>query len=148
MTVAWPTVRARLASQLPAVVGAGATVYDGPVVTGDAPSAYVTVAHQPSVDTDSAGDYSQDRTSFGGYVAEERGSILLEVAAVSGDPAVPDAFTIAAAVHDWVQADQTLGVLSADATCVLGTTVLQSQNAAGAVQRLLLTLTYTTLVRP
>lgn len=142
MAVAWPTVRARLAAALPAVTGS--TVYDGPVVTGDSPAHYVTVAHRPSVDEDSAGSYEQDRSSNSGFVAEERGTVLLEVAAVTGDSTVPSAFGIADAIHAWVQADQTLGVLTPGSTSSVAVEVLQAQNTAGAVQRLLLTLSYTT----
>lgn len=145
MAVAWPLVRARLAEALPAVLGSSVTVYDGPVITGDNPAAYLTVAHQPSTDDDSAGGYTQTHTGPGGFLAEETGTVLLEAAAVTGDPVVPDAFTLADAVHSWVQADQTLGVLSQGSTSSVSVEVLQ-QNAAGAVQRLLLTLTYFTRV--
>lgn len=142
MTVAWPTVRARLASHLPTVTGV--TVYDGPVVTGDSPAAYVTVAHQPSVDEDAAGSYEQAQTGPGGFLAEESGTVLLEVAAVTGDSTVPSAFGIGDKIHAWVQADQTLGVLTPGSTSSVSVEVLQAQNTAGAVQRLLLTLSYTT----
>lgn len=144
MAVAWPTVRSRLAAALPAVVGSGVTVYDGPVVTGDSPAAYLTIAHQPSVDEDSAGSYEQDREPVGGFVVSETGEVLLEVGAVTGDIAVPDAFGIADDIHAWVQADQTLGVLTPGSTSALAVEVLQAQNTAGAVQRLLLTLSYFT----
>ena len=146
MAVAWPTIRARLASALPAVVGASVTVYDGPVVTGDSPLAFVTVAHQPSTDDESAGDYEQTQTGPGGYLSEESGTVLLEVAAVTGDPVVPSAWTTADAIHAWVQADQTLGVMTPGSTSSLAVEVLQAQNTAGAVQRLLLTLSYFTRV--
>ena len=144
MSVAWPTIRARLAVALPAVLGAGVTVYDGPVVTGDAPLAFVTVAHQPSTDDDAAGEYSQTQTGPGGFVSEESGTVLLEVAAVTGDSTVPSAFVMADAIHSWVQADQTLGVMTVGSTSSLAVEVLQAQNTAGAVQRLLLTLSYAT----
>lgn len=146
MAVAWPTVRARLAAALPAVVGAGVTVYDGPVVTGDTPSAYLTVAHQPSLEDETAGSYEQTQTGPDGYLSEETGTVLMELAAVTGDSTVPSAFTAADAIHAWVQADQTLGVLTPGSTSSLSVEVLQAQNTAGAVQRLLLTLTYSTRV--
>lgn len=146
MAVAWPTVRARLATALPAVVGSSVTVYDGPVVTKDSPPAYLTVAHQPSVDDPSAGGYEQTQTGPGGFASEESGTVLLELAAVTGDSSVPDVFTTADAVHAWVQADQTLGVLTPGSTASLAVDVLQAQNTAGAVQRLLLTLSYFTRV--
>lgn len=146
MAVAWPTVRARLATALPAVVGSSVTVYDGPVVTGDNPPSYLTVAHQPSVEDETAGSYEQTQTGPGGYLSEETGTVLLEVGAITGDSEVPDAFTTADAIHSWVQADQTLGVLSPGSTSSLAVEVLQAQTTAGAVQRLLLTLTYFTRV--
>lgn len=146
MAVAWPTVKARLAAALPAVVGAGVTVIDGPVISGDNPAAYLTVGHQPSVEDETAGTYEQTRTPTGGFVAEETGTVLMELAALTGNPDVPDSFATADAVHAWVQADQTLGVLTPGSTSTLSVEVLEAQNRAGAVQRLLLTLTYTTRV--
>lgn len=146
MAVAWPTVRARLASYLPTVVGAGVMVFDGPVTSGDSPAAYITVAHQPSTEDESAGSYEQTQTGPGGYLAEETGTVLLEVAAVSGDEVVPSAFAVVDLIHAWVQADQRLGVLPQGSTSAVEVEVLQANNAAGAVQRLLVTLTYTTRV--
>lgn len=146
MAVAWPIVKARLASALPAVVGSTVTVIDGPVLSGNNPTAYLTIGHQPSVEDETAGSYEQTRTPLGGFVAEETGTILMELAAVTGNPQVPDSFTTADAVHAWVQADQTLGVLTPGSTSTLSVEVLEAQNRAGAVQRLLLTLTYNTRV--
>lgn len=146
MAVAWPTVRARLAAALPAVVGASVTVYDGPVVTGDSPSAYLTVGYQPSTDEDSAGSYEQTQTGPSGYLSEETGTVLLELGAITGDSTVPSAFATADAIHSWLQANQTLGVLSPGSTSSLAVEVLQAQTTAGAVQRLLLTLSYFTRV--
>jgi hypothetical protein len=143
MAVAWPTIRARLAAALPAVVGPDVRVYNGPVVTGDTPPAYLTVADQPSVEDESAGTYEQAQT-LDGYAAQETGTVLMELAAVTGDTVVPDAFATASAISAWVQADQTLGVLSPGSTSSLSVEVLQAQNKAGAVQRLLLTLNYFT----
>lgn len=144
MSAAWPVVRARLAAHLPTILPAGTAVYDGPVLTGDSPAAYVTVAHRPSVEDESAGEYSQDRTPITGYVAEETGTVLLEVAAVSGNPDMPSAFGLVAAIQSWVQNDQTLGVLTPGSAAALSVEVLQDQNQAGAVQRLLVTLSYFT----
>lgn len=144
MAVAWPSVRARLAAALPAVVGSAVTVYDGPVVTGDSPSDYLTVGHQPSTDDETAGSYEQTQTGPGGYLSEETGTVLMELAGVTGDSVVPTVFAAADAIHSWVQADQTLGVLTPGSTSSLAVEVLQAQNTAGAVQRLLLTLKYFT----
>lgn len=144
MSVAWAAVRARLASHLPEVLPAGTAVYNGPVVTGDSPACYVTVAHQPSTEDESAGGYEQELEPMGGYVAKETGTVLLEAAAVTGNPTMPSAFDLVASLQAWVQADQTLGVLSPGSTSSLSVDVLQDQNQAGAVQRLLVTLSYAT----
>lgn len=143
MAVAWPSVKARLAAALPAVVGAGVTVIDGPVIGGDNPAAYLTIGHQPSTEDEMAGGYEQAQDGYGGFLAEERGTVLMELGAVTGDSVVPSVFTAADLISAWVQADQTLGVLTPGSTASLEVDVLQ-QNAAGAVQRLLLTLSYFT----
>ncbi|NUO97477.1 MAG: hypothetical protein HOW59_06060, partial [Nonomuraea sp.] len=59
MAVAWPSVRSKLAASLPGVVGAGTTVYDGPVVSGDAPSRYLTIGYQPSRPEEDSGLFQQ-----------------------------------------------------------------------------------------
>lgn len=144
MAVAWPNVRGRLAAHLPTLLGAGVTVYDGPVVTGDSPAAYVTVAHQPSSDAEDAGRYAQT-LGPDGFRATEVGSVLLEFAAVTGDSTVPSAFGMVDALQAWVQKDQTLGGLLVTGSVVtISVDVLQAVNTAGAVQRLLASLDYTT----
>lgn len=146
MAVAWPTIRARLAAALPTIVGSTFTVYDGPVLTGDSPDRYLTIAHQPSAEDDSAGSYALTQTGPGGYLSEENGTVLMELGGVTGDPDVPDVFAAADAIHGWVQVDQTLGVMNPGSTSSVSVEVLQAQNADGAVQRLLLVLTYFTRV--
>lgn len=144
MAVAWPSVRARLASQLPTVVGASVTVYDGPVVTGDAPTAYVTVAFQPSTEDEDAGSYEQT-LGPDGFSATEVGSVLLEFGAITGDSTVPSAFTMVDALQGWVQKNQTLeGLLVTGSVVTVSVGVLHAQNTAGAVQRLLASVDYTT----
>lgn len=144
MATAWPTVRDRLFAAMPGVVGPSVTVFNGPVVTGDNPPAYLTVGHQPSVEEESAGSYEQAQTGPGGYVAEESGTVLLELGAVTGDSVVPSVFDTADQIATWVQTDQTLGVLSPGSTSSLSVEVLQEQSTAGAAQRLLLALNYFT----
>jgi hypothetical protein len=142
VTVLWPRVQDRLVTVLPAVL-VGAKVYGGPVVAGEKPARYLTVGCQPSTDGQSAGTYEQAQT-LDGYAAQESGTVLMELAAVTGSTTLPDAFESASAISAWVQADQTLGVMTPGSTSSLSVEVLQAQNKAGAVQRLLLTLNYFT----
>lgn len=141
MATAWPLVRSALATALPGVIGA-VTFYDGPVVTGESPAAYLTLGTQPS-QGESAGSFSQD-VGPDGFSALEEGTILAELGAVAGSTRVPDVFTTFAVIATWVQADMTLGVLSPGSTCTVSASVVEAQTTAGAVQRLLLTFTYTT----
>jgi hypothetical protein len=144
VTILWPRVKTALVTALPTVLP-DANVYDGPVVTGEKPIRYVTVGWQPSTDDVSAGSFEQS-TAPDGFSAQEDGTVLLEVAAVTGATDVPDAFDLAEAISLWVQNNQTLGVLSANATADVSAEVLEAQTRAGAAQRLLLTVGYTTLV--
>lgn len=146
MAVAWPTVKDRLAALIPTLTPAPAATYDGPVPTGDSPPSYCCVGWQPSTDDESAGSYDQSRTGPGGFLAEETGTVLLEFGAVTGDTVVPSAFALVDALHASVQADQTLGVLSAGSTISMLVDVVEAQSAGGSVQRLLVSLTYFTRV--
>lgn len=142
MAVAWPSVRAALAEVLPGIVG-GAAFYDGPIVTGDTPAAYLTLAHQPSQSEESAGTFSQD-VGPDGFSALESGTVLAELAGVTGSTDVPDVFATFDAIASYVQANQTLDVLTPGSTLTVSVDVEQAQTTAGAVQRLLLTFAYTT----
>jgi hypothetical protein len=143
MAVAWPAVRAALASSLTTALPAF-TVYNGPVVTGEAPSYYLTVAHQPSTTDESAGSFEPD-TPQDGFTATETGTILCELGGVTGDTTVPSVFDAFDVITSLLQADQTLGgVLYAGSTITASADVLQAQNQAGAVQRLLVTISYFT----
>ena len=63
----------------------------------------------------------------------------------TGSDDVPSVFATFDAIAAWIQADMTLaGVLSPNATCTASANVVQAQTRAGAVQRLLLTISYTT----
>lgn len=146
MAVAWPSVRAQLAAQLPTILGDSVTVYDGPVVSGEAPPSYLTVGDTPSSDDEAGGSFTQE-VGPDGYVVVETGTVLCELAAVSGDASVPDVFTSFGLIAAWVQADMTLGgVLSpgAGTRCMVSATVLEAQTSSGAVQRLLVTFNYLT----
>lgn len=143
MAVAWNAVRAKLASSLPGVVGQFVTVYDGPVISGENPPAALTIAYAPSLTPDSPiGRLVQDQAKDG-YSATETGSVVCEVAAITGDSTVPDTFTIFGAIAAWLQADQTLGgTLNPGSTCYAAADVIQAQTTSGAVQRLIVTITY------
>jgi hypothetical protein len=147
MAVAWPLVRAALAANLPGVVGSSVTVQDGPVVSGNYPSVYLSIADQPSTDVIDSGSFRQ---SLGpdGWSAMEDGVILGELAGITGDPTVPDVFATFALIAAYVQADPTLGgVLEPAAVLtVAADNVLQGQTQAGAVQRLLLSFNYSTRI--
>jgi hypothetical protein len=134
-----------MVAALPAVLPAGTVVFDGPVPTGDDPARYLSVGWQPSVEDATAGSFTQERGQDG-FTATEAGDVLCEIAAVTGDSVVPDAFDIADAVTAWAHGDRTLGgALHAAATTSVAVEVLEAQTRAGATQRLLLTLSYTSL---
>lgn len=146
MAVAWPSVRAHLAEALPGVVGAGVTVIDGPVVSGENPSSYLTIAHQPSNPDDPSGTFEQ-QVGPDGYAAAETGDVRCELAAARGDATVPDVFAAFDAISDYVQGNQTLsGVLQPASVVTVSADVVQEQTTSGAVQRLLITVSYTTNV--
>lgn len=143
MAVAWPNVRAALVADLPAVVGASVTTYDGLPVTGDNPAGYLTIAARPS-GSEGAGSFTQD-VGPDGFSAVESGAVLGELARMDGTTTVPDVFNTFDAIAAWVQTHQTLaGTLLPGSTVTVSADVEQSQTTAGAVQRLLLTFAYTT----
>lgn len=147
MAVAWPGVKVRLVELLPTLPGfEDVFVLDGPFVSGEDPPRWVTVGWQDSTEDDSAGSYQQTQTGPGGYLSEETGTVLMEFAAVTGDPEMPSAFGLVDALQDSVQADQTLGLLTPGSTVTLVVEVVQEQNASGAAQRLLVGLNYFTRV--
>lgn len=144
MAVAWPTIRAQLAAQLPTVLGPSVTVYDGPAVSGEAPPSYLTIADTPSTDDETGGTFTWD-LGPDGFVVVETGTIVCELAAVSGDATVPDVFASFGAIASWVQADMTLGGVlpdGFDTSCTVSATVSQAQTSSGAVQRLIVTFSY------
>ena len=142
--VMWEAVKEHVVSQAPAVIGSSVRVYDGPVATGENPASYLTVGHAPSSTEESAGSFTQD-VGPDGYDAAESGTVICELAATTGSTDVPSVFATFAAIAAWIQADMTLGgVLTDDATCTAAANVVQAQTRAGAVQRLLITISYTT----
>jgi hypothetical protein len=144
--VAWPAVRARLASALPTVVGSTVVVQDGPLISGTNPAAYLTIGFQASSGSTSAGLFDQEN-GLDGYSATERGTVLAELGAITGETAVPDVFSTFALIAAWVQSDLTLGgTLPHGATVAVSAEVTEAQTSSGAVQRLLVVFTYTTNV--
>lgn len=145
MAVAWPTVKDRLVALLPALLDPGVLVLDGQQVTGEAPSRMVYVGWQPSTDDLSAGSYEQS-TPPDGWSAAESGTVLLEFRAATGDTEMPSAFDDVEALQSAVQADPSLGVLAGAPTISLSVDVVPAQSGAGAVQVLLVSLSYSCLV--
>jgi hypothetical protein len=146
MAAAWPLIRDRVLSAVPPLL-TGVTVWDGRVVTQAKPASWLTVGYQPSTVEDSAGSYEQSPSQVGGYAAEENGTLLMEAGARTGSTETPDAFGIADVVHGWVDGDMTLGgLLPQGSTASVAVQVVEAQQKAGAVQRLLITLTYFTRV--
>lgn len=142
MAVAWEAVKARLVSALPAVVGSGVTVFDGPTVSGRQTDSYLTIGFQPSTADESAGDFEQG-VGPDGFSATETGTVLCELGAVTGAPQVPSVFASFDAMTAYLQADQTLGgTLRPGSTVTASAEVLQAQTQAGAVQRLLVSVNY------
>lgn len=146
MALAWDKVRAALAAQLPGVVPAGVTTYDGPVVSGDAPTAYLTIGSAPSSTDNATGTFAQDNGPDG-YSATETGGVLCELGAVTGDARVPSVFAAFEAIVSHIQSDMTLGgVLTVGSVVTVAATVVESQTGAGAKQHLVITVQYLTRI--
>ncbi|GAB3884580.1 hypothetical protein [Terrabacter terrigena] len=148
MAVAWHKVRAKLAASLPGIIGPGTTfgvsIFDGPVVTGENPPAAFTIAYAPSLAEPTVGRFTQEQGPDG-YTATETGALVCELAMATGYTTVPDVFGAFDAIASWIQADQTLGgTLSPASTCTAAADVVQAQSSSGAVQRLIVTISYRT----
>lgn len=143
MAVAWPAVRAALASQLPPLLPA-VSVYDGPVVSGDSPTSYLTIGYAPSATGDATGTFDQENGPDG-YAVTETGGVLMELAAVTGDTSVPSVFDAFDVIASHVQADMTLGgALMPGSVVTCAATVVEAQTTSGATQRLVITINYRT----
>lgn len=144
---AWPTVIARLVDHLPSLPGwAGVQVFDGPPVSADVPTDFVTVGFVSGEDF--GGSFEQSTPEA--WPWEEAGTIRSEVVCSTGDVDIVTvrarAFDLFDAWQDWVVGDHTLGVMSPSSTASLAVDVQPVQNTAGAAQRLTVTLSY--LARP
>ncbi len=141
----WPLVVAGLASGIGDRVTYGVSVLTGPVVSGDSPGAYVSVGYLPSQPESNAGGFIQSIDTSAAWSWQESGTVAVEVAALTGSSTLPDAFTVAGLISGYLAEDQTLGgLLSTDATVTTSCDVTNAQTTSGAVQRLILTISYTT----
>lgn len=151
MTTAWPLVAARTVAMVTELLASvdgwdKGRVYDGPPVTGDAPTSFVTVGFV--LGEDNAGSYEQTRNGDGGwqFALQETGTVLSEVVCSTGDVDLPTvrarAFALVDAWEAAVSADETLGVLGPSSISSLSVDVQPAQTTAGAVQRLTVTLSY------
>lgn len=142
--VAWYAVKTALVTQLRTVL-APVVVYDGPTLTGDAPLSYLSVGASPSTDAGNAGGFRQDPSDNSGYTVAESGDILCELGAVTGNTVMPPVFGLFALLAAHVQADQTLGgTLYPGSTVTVSAGVVAEQTRSGAVQRLIVTISYFT----
>ena len=146
MATQWPLVVARLLALLPTLSGWSAvTVIDGPLVSADVPTDYVTVGY---VDNDQAGTYITAQ-SPDGFRYVETGTVRSQLNCVTGDSDLAGmrarVFALMDAVEGAVRADRRLGVLSPEGTSELDVDVLSLQNAAGTAQQLTFTLHYQTV---
>lgn len=142
---AWPQVVDRLVSYLPSLPGwSGIPVFDGPPVTGDAPSTFVTVGYV--VGDEVGGSYEQ--LYSGGGLLEESGTVRCEVVAATGDVDLPTvrarAFALVDAWQAWVTSTPALG-LPLSLSSALSVDVQSRQTDVDAVQRLTVTLSYSAI---
>jgi hypothetical protein len=85
---AWPLVLGRLLTLLPTLSGwTGVAVYDGPPVTGDAPTDYATVGFV--VGEDFGGSF--EIVDEPGGMLTENGTVRTEIVCVTGDVDLPNA---------------------------------------------------------
>ena len=146
MATQWPLVVARLLTLLPTLPGwAAVSVLDGPLISADVPTDYVTVGY---VDNDQAGSYTQTQDP-NGFQYIETGTVRSQLNCTTGDTDLMGmrtrVFALMDAIEAAVRADRRLGVLSAAGTSELDVDVLSLQNSAGTAQQLTFTLHYQTV---
>lgn len=147
MGAQWPKVVDWLIVTLPTLSGWDpVSVFDGPPVTGDNPSIYVTVGY---VQDDVGGSYSQVQDPSG-FQWQETGEVRCKFVCNSGDDDLSvlraTAFSLADTFEASVRADRTLGGTLAPASDVsTAVEVLSVQNATGAAQEFVFTLHYFTV---
>lgn len=141
---AWPLVVAALVDLLPTLPGwDDVEVYDGPPVTEDAPTAWVTVGF---VDDEDAGSYNEELSPLGNVFTIESGEVRCSLNVVSGEVSLAtvraSAFALVDELRESMREDPTLGVLPAGSTTGLEVRVASAQNSQGSGQRLDLNVTY------
>lgn len=147
MAIQWPHVKAWLADTIPTLAGlSDVAVTNGPEVSGEAPSRYVTVGVVD--DEEDAGTFERSLI-YDGSVWSETGEVRSTIVAQSGDSDPTDAevgaFAIAEAIDAKVQADPTLdGTLSPDSEVRSSFDVKSISNSRGTATELVHVLTYTT----
>jgi len=146
MATQWPLVVARLNALLPTLAGWDVvTVFDGPPVTADVPTDYVTVGY---VADDQAGTYSQTQDP-NGFQYVEVGTVRSQLSCITGDIDLASVrtrvFALMDSVDAAVRADRRLGVLSPSGTSELEVEVLSMQSTGGTAQSLVFTLHYQTV---
>ena len=121
------------------------TVLDGPLISADVPTDYVTVGY---VDNEQAGSYNQVQDP-NGFQYVETGTVRSQLNCTTGDTDLAGmrarVFALVDAVEAAVRLDRRLGVLSPAGTSELVVDVLSLQNSAGTAQQLTLTLHYQTV---
>ena len=144
MSVAWLAAKNKLLALAPTLDGWDTvSVYDGPVVTGDAPTEWFSVGFVP--DEDFGGSFEQ--TYMSGGLVEESGTVRSELVCWTGDTDLPTvqarAFALFDALQAAVHADDSLGgVLTGGGSASLAVDVQPDQSTGGAAQRLTVTLSY------
>ena len=146
MGAQWPLVVARLLTLLPTLSGwSDVVILDGPLVSADVPTDFVTVGY---VADDQAGSYTQTQDP-NGFQYIETGFVRSQLNCSTGDTDMPGmrarVFALMDAVEAAVRLDRRLGVLSPAGTSELDVDVLSLQNSAGTAQQLTFTLHYQTV---
>lgn len=139
----WPVVQARLVELLPTLLDRTWAVHDGPPVTDTDNPRWVSVGYTSRDDT--GGSITPEDESITGLRAE-RGTVLIEAVAWSGDDTLPAhrtaTFTVLDALDTAVRADQRLGVLPPSSTVDLTATPIPARDSNGTAHRLLITVAY------
>jgi len=146
MATQWPLIVARLVALLPTLSGwSGVTVIDGPLVSADVPTDYVTVGY---VADDQAGTYNMQQDP-NGFQYIEVGTVRSQLNCSTGDADLVGmrarVFALIDSLDAAIRADRRLGVLSPAGTSELEVEVLSMQNANGTAQSLVFTLMYQTV---
>lgn len=144
MAAWWPTVQARLVTLIPTLpAAAGFVVHDGPPQTDLGSPKWISVGFS-SVDG-SGGSFEMPDGPVD-TMREERGTVLVEVVAWSGDDQIAAhrsaVFAVLTALEGAVRADQRLAVLPQSSTVELSAEPVPVRDSNGSLHRLVITLSY------